>query len=77
MVKGLVVELALLEPDAATSRSATVGTFWMSPRTSKFVSRLGEYRMPPGARMLLLVIELTTSVSVRPDELSLFGSTLT
>ena len=33
--------------------------------------------MPPGARTLLLVIVLTTSVSVKPDALSCCGSTAT
>src|ERR1700722_3343405 len=49
----------------------------MSPRMSTFVSRSGVVTMPPGARTLLALIVLTTSVKVKRLASSRRGSTVT
>src|SRR5580704_793667 len=62
---------------AKIGKSATVAALETSPRTSIDVSRLAKYAMPPGARLLFCEIELTTSLSVKPADESLCGSTCT
>ena len=74
--QGSVVPADGLVTEAESRRPATVGASWISPRTSRFVSRFFEYRMPPGARTLLLVTVLTTSVKVKPDDVRALGLTL-
>jgi hypothetical protein len=74
---GPVMTAVPVPVEAKSGRFATVLGSVISPRTSIVVSRAAPYAMPPGARMLLLLIDVTTSPSVKFSALSLFGSTST
>jgi hypothetical protein len=62
---------------AASGRLATCCGVVISPRTSIVVSRSGPYAMPPGARMLLSLIAVTTSPRVKFEAAIFCGSTST
>ncbi len=62
---------------AASGRFATCCGVVTSPRTSIVVSRSAPYAMPPGARMLLSLIAVTTSPRVKFEAAIFCGSTST
>jgi hypothetical protein len=62
---------------AASGNAATCAGVVTSPRISIEVSRPGPYAIPPGARILLLLIALTTSPRVNFEAAILLGSTST